>query len=181
MFIVIAFCAEFIPIQTQFTPEVWHNTHGNLDLHRVIVFTYPQLVELDSPESLTSGLAPLVEKLKGKHRVRDFTEGGEDDNLDLPRADGNAYLIDVLHQLSWLVEHRPAFIPAYRDEARPDVERLRVVSQTLARQTLAGNRHTRGPIADSRSQRRGCRPAAAHHQLARPDQGASGDVVISHG
>jgi putative DNA methylase len=48
-------------------------------------------------------------------------------------------LIDVLHRLLWLVEHRPALIPAYLDETRPDVERLRLVAQTLAGQTLAGN------------------------------------------
>jgi len=47
--------------------------------------------------------------------------------------------VDVLHRLLWLVENRPLLIPAYLDEARPDVERLRVVAQTLAGQTLAGN------------------------------------------
>jgi len=45
----------------------------------------------------------------------------------------------VLHRLLWLVEHQPVLIPAYLDEARPDVERLRIVAQTLAGQTLAGN------------------------------------------
>jgi putative DNA methylase len=48
-------------------------------------------------------------------------------------------LIDVLHRLLWLVENRPSLIPAYLDEARPDLERLRVVAQTLAGQALAGN------------------------------------------
>jgi len=48
-------------------------------------------------------------------------------------------LVDALHRLLWLVEYRPAQIPAYLDEARPDVERLRLVAQTLAGQTLAGN------------------------------------------
>jgi putative DNA methylase len=48
-------------------------------------------------------------------------------------------LIDVLHRLLWLVENRPSLIPAYLDEARPDLERLRVVAQTLAGQTLSGN------------------------------------------
>jgi putative DNA methylase len=45
----------------------------------------------------------------------------------------------VLHRLLWLVENRPALIPAYLDQARPDVERLRLVAQTLAGQALAGN------------------------------------------
>jgi len=47
--------------------------------------------------------------------------------------------VDVLHRVLWLVEHRPAAIPAYLDEAQPDIERLRVVAQTLAGQALAGN------------------------------------------
>jgi putative DNA methylase len=80
----------------------------------------------------------LVEKGKGQYRLRDF-ERGEDEDLGLPRAGQAAPLIDVLHRLLWLTEHRPALIPAYLDEARPDVERLRVVAQTLAGQTLAGN------------------------------------------
>jgi hypothetical protein len=45
----------------------------------------------------------------------------------------------VLHRLLYLVEHQPAAIPAYLDEARPDLEHLRLVAQTLAGQTLSGN------------------------------------------
>ena len=47
--------------------------------------------------------------------------------------------MDVLHRLLYLVEHQPVAIPAYLDEARPDMERLRLVAQTLAGQTLVGN------------------------------------------
>ena len=43
------------------------------------------------------------------------------------------------NRLLWLTEHQPALISAYLDEARPDVERLRIVAQTLAGQTLTGN------------------------------------------
>ena len=104
-----------------------------------IVFAYPQRVELDGPGGLTSGANPLVEKDKGKYRVRDFTERGDDEDLGLPRSGEQAPLVDALHRLLWLVENRPAFIGAFLDEARPDVERLRLVAQTLAGQTLAGN------------------------------------------
>lgn len=113
--------------------------HATIDAGEAIVFAYPQRVELDGPGGLSSGSNPLVEKRKGKYRLRDFTERGEDENLGLPRGGEMASLVDVLHRLLWLVEHRPALIPAYLDQARPDVERLRLVAQTLAGQTLAGN------------------------------------------
>jgi putative DNA methylase len=112
---------------------------GAIDAGEAIVFAYPQHVELDGPGGLTSGGNPLGEKQKGRYRLRDFTERGDDDKLGLPHAGESAPLIDVLHRLLWLVEHQPALIPAYLDEARPDVERLRIVAQTLGGQTLAGN------------------------------------------
>ena len=136
--------------------------HATLDAGEAIIFAYPQRVELDGPGGLASGGNPLLEKRQGKYRLRDFTERGEDAQLGLPspgigrgaggegsplslvgRGGGgegaSPPLIDVLHRLLWLVEHRPALIPAYLDETRPDVERLRLVAQTLAGQTLAGN------------------------------------------
>jgi putative DNA methylase len=112
---------------------------GTIDGGEAIVFAYPQHVELDGPDGITSGSNPLGDKLKGKYRLRDFTERGDDEKLGLPHAGESAPLIDVLHRLLWLVEHQPVLIPAYLDKARPDVERLRIVAQTLAGQTLAGN------------------------------------------
>jgi len=105
--------------------------HATVDGGEAIVFAYPQHVELDGPRGLTGGSNPLVEKGKGKYRLRDFTERGGDESLGLPRGAQAAPLVDVLHRLLWLVEHRPALIPAYLDEARPDVERLRLAAQTL--------------------------------------------------
>jgi len=120
--------------------------HATVDAGEAIVFAYPQHVELDGPGSLSSGNNPLVEKRKGSYRLRDFTERGEDEQLGLPSPPGRGAggeglppLVDALHRLLWLVEYRPAQIPAYLDEAHPDVERLRLVAQTLAGQTLAGN------------------------------------------
>jgi putative DNA methylase len=118
--------------------------HATIDGGEAIVFAYPQRVELDGPGGLSSGSNPLVEKRKGKYRLRDFTERGEDDDLGLPRGGEMPSLIDVLHRVLWLVEHRPALIPAYLDDARPDVERLRLIAQTLAGQTLAGNENGGG-------------------------------------
>jgi putative DNA methylase len=110
-----------------------------IDAGEAIVFAYPQHVELDGPGSLSTGGNPLVEKEKGKYRLRDFGERGADEKLGLPHNGQPAALIDVLHRLLWLVEHRPATIQAYLDETQPDLERLRIVAQTLAGQTLAGN------------------------------------------
>ena len=109
-----------------------------IDAGEAIVFAYPQHVELDGANGLTGGANPLVEKSGSKYRLRDFTERGDDEKLGLPRDGRSAALVDVLHRVLWLVEHRPALIPAYLDEARPDIEHLRVVAQTLAGQTLAG-------------------------------------------
>jgi putative DNA methylase len=110
-----------------------------IDAGEAIVFAYPQHVELDGPGSLSHGGNPLVEKEKGKYRLRDFDERGADEKLGLPHNGQPAALIDVLHRLLWLVEHRPATIQAYLDETQPDLERLRIIAQTLAGQTLAGN------------------------------------------
>jgi putative DNA methylase len=124
-----------------------------IDAGEAIIFAYPQHVELDGSRGLTGGSNPLVEKLKGKYRLRDFAERGHDEKLGLPSSLGRepalslskgaggevAPLVDVLHRVLWLVEHRPALIPAYLDEAQPDIERMRVVAQTLAGQALAGN------------------------------------------
>jgi len=128
---------------------LWRFAYGRaaVDGGEAIVFAYPQHIELDGPGGLTAGSNPLGEKQKGRYRLRDFTERGDDDQLGLPSpargggagGEGPAPLIDVLHRLLWLVEQQPALIPAYLDEARPDVERLRIVAQTLAGQTLAGN------------------------------------------
>lgn len=120
---------------------LWRYTyrHAAIDAGEAIIFSYPQQVELDGPRGLTAGGNPLVIKQGSNYHLRDFTERGADDNLGLPQSGADAPLIDVLHRLLYLVENRPGQIPAYLDQARPDVERLRVVAQTLAGQTLAGN------------------------------------------
>jgi putative DNA methylase len=110
-----------------------------LEAGEAIVFAYPQGVELDGPRSLTAGPNPLVVKQKSQYLLRDFTERGDQEDLGIPEDGQAPRLIDVLHRLLWLVENRPALIPAFLDQARPDVERLRLVAQALAGQALAGN------------------------------------------
>ena len=110
-----------------------------LDAGEAIVFAYPQHVELEGPGGLTHGSNPLLVRQKGQYLLRDFTRRGANDELGLPQEGKPTPLIDVLHRLLWLIENRPALIPAYLDQSRPDLERLRLVAHTLGGQTLAGN------------------------------------------
>jgi putative DNA methylase len=112
---------------------------AEMDAGEAIVFTYGQNVELDGPEGLSTGRHALLEKRKGKYRLRDFAERGEDEKLGLPAEDGTpAPVIDALHRILWLVEKRPGALNRFLDEAQPDRERLRLVAQALAGRALSG-------------------------------------------
>ncbi|GBD43557.1 hypothetical protein HRbin40_01031 [bacterium HR40] len=112
---------------------------AEMDAGEAIVFTYGQNVELDGPQGLSTGRHALVEKKKGKYRLRDFTERGRDEKLGLPAEDGSpAPLIDALHRILWLVENQPRKLNEFLDKARPDRERLRLVAQALAGRALSG-------------------------------------------
>ncbi|GIV85520.1 MAG: hypothetical protein KatS3mg052_2527 [Candidatus Roseilinea sp.] len=88
---------------------------------------------MDGPKGLAGRRpAPLVAKKKGKYRLRDFTERGEDEKLGLPEDGTPAPLIDALHRILWLVENQPRALNTFLDEARPDRERLRLLAQVLA-------------------------------------------------
>jgi len=120
---------------------LWRYTYGaaEMDAGEAIVFTYGQNVELDGPKGLSTGRYALVEKKKGKYRLRDFTERGADEKLGLPKEDGTQPpLIDVLHRILWLLENEPRKINDFLDKARPDQERLRLVAQALAGTALEG-------------------------------------------
>ena len=122
---------------------LWRYTYGaaEMDAGEAIVFTYGQNVELDGQNGLSSGSRALVEKKKGKYRLRDFSERGDDEKLGMPKDDNKAApLIDVLHRILWLVENEPRNLNRFLDEARPDRERLRLVAQALAGTTLAGRK-----------------------------------------
>lgn len=114
---------------------------AEMDAGEAIVFTYGQNVELDGQNGLSSGSRSLVEKKKGKYRLRDFAERGDDEKLGMPKDDNKAApLIDILHRILWLVENEPRKLNDFLDEARPDRERLRLVAQTLAGTALAGRK-----------------------------------------
>ncbi len=114
---------------------------AEMDAGEAIVFTYGQNVELDGQKGLSTGRHALVEKKKGKYRLRDFTERGEDEKLGLPEDGGApAPLIDALHRILWLLENQPRNLNRFLDEARPNRERLRLVAQALAGTALAGKK-----------------------------------------
>jgi putative DNA methylase len=121
---------------------LWRYTYkaAELDAGEAIVFTYGQPVELDGHRGLSSGNRALVEKKKGKYRLHDFTERGQDEKLGLLDAQAGtpASLIDALHRVLWIIENEPRNLTKFLDESRPDRERLRLVAQALAGAGLKG-------------------------------------------
>jgi putative DNA methylase len=120
---------------------LWRYTYkaAELDGGEAIVFTYGQPVELDGPNGLSTGSRALVEKKKGKYRLRDFTERGEDEKLGLPESDGRpAPLIDILHRVLWLMEYHPTSLGVFLKEAQFSGDKLRLVANTLAGPVLKG-------------------------------------------
>lgn len=114
---------------------------AEMEAGEAIVFTYGQNVELDGQNGLSSGSRALVEKKKGKYRLLDFSERGDDEKLGMPKDDNKAApLIDILHRILWLVENEPRNLNSFLDEARPDRERLRLVAQALAGTALTGRK-----------------------------------------
>ena len=112
---------------------------AELEAGEAIVFTMGQHVELDGALGLSTGGHALVEKKKGKYRLRDFPERGQHEELGLPNDDGEpAPLIDVLHRTLWLMEHEPRKLSSFLDEAHSNRERLRLVAQALAGAGLSG-------------------------------------------
>lgn len=115
---------------------------AEIDAGEAIVFTYGQNVELDGQNGLSSGNRALVEKKKGKYRLRDFAERGDDEKLGMPKDDGKAApLIDALHRILWLMENEPRNLNSFLDKAGPDRERLRLVAQALAGTALEGGQN----------------------------------------
>lgn len=112
---------------------------AHINAGEAIVFAYPQGVELDGPHSLSQGGRALLERQKDTFRLRDFTERGDNDKLGLPPDGGAAPLIDILHRTLWLMENEPRKLAEFLGEARPNIDHLRVVAETLAGAKLAGN------------------------------------------
>lgn len=120
---------------------LWRYTYGAVELEagEAIIFSNGTHVELDGPNGLTTGSDKLVEKKKGKYRLRDFAERGDDDDLGMPTDDGQAApLVDALHRTLWLMEKRPTQLAEFLTESQVNREQLRLVAQALAGPALKG-------------------------------------------
>ncbi|MGD0580477.1 MAG: DUF1156 domain-containing protein [Bryobacteraceae bacterium] len=120
---------------------LWRYTYGaaELDAGEAIIFANGTHVELDGQHSLTQGNRALLEKKKSKYRLHDYTERGDESSLGQPGEDGASVpAVDSLHRLLWLLDHKPLKIPEFLNEAKPNVEQLRLVAQALGGPALSG-------------------------------------------
>lgn len=120
---------------------LWRYTYRGADLEagEAIVFANGTHVELDGAGGLTSGPRPLVEKKKGKYRLRDHRVRGGDEKLGLRQSPGDPVsVIDVLQRILWLLENGPATLPSFLREVQPNREQMRLVAQALAGPALRG-------------------------------------------
>lgn len=125
---------------------LWRYTYRapELDAGEAIIFATGTHIELDGQHGLTQGTRALLKKKAGKYRLYDYTERGDENALGQTAADGKAApVIDALHRLLWLLEHKPLKVPGFLDEAKPNVEQLRLVAQALGGPALSG-----GELAD---------------------------------
>lgn len=106
-------------------------------------------VELDGVGGLTDGKLALVTKTKTTVQLRDYSDRGAYEDLGIQRTEGRQTfnvkpqgigtaptLIDVLHRLLWLADHKPSEIPVFLNLAQPDATQLRLVAQALAGRAL---------------------------------------------
>lgn len=118
---------------------LWRYTYkaAEMDAGEAIVFTYGQHVELDGQHGLSAGNRALVEKKKGKYRLRDYTERGSHEKLGIA-DNGHAPLVDILHRVLWLMENEPRKLAEFLGQARPNREHLRLIAEALAGPGLSG-------------------------------------------
>ncbi len=120
---------------------LWRYTYGaaDLDAGEAIIFANGTHVELDGHNGLASGSNAVMEKDKSKYRLLDFTERGDDEKLGIPDDTGTARpIVDILHRLLWLLEHKPPKIPDFLADAQPNLEQLKLVCQALGGPALKG-------------------------------------------
>ena len=131
---------------------LWRFTYheSSIEPGDAIVFCYPQGVELDGSDCVSGDLPKLVEKKieksKATFRVRTFLERGDNDELGLPANGVAAPLVDVLHRVLWLMEHRPGRLPSFLRSAQPNLEELRLVAQALCGPVLRGIDSVEAPL-----------------------------------
>ena len=72
---------------------LWRYTYkaADLDAGEAIIFSNGTHVELDGPHGLSTGAHNLIEKKKGKYRLLDFSERGDDKHLGMPARMANQH------------------------------------------------------------------------------------------
>lgn len=117
---------------------LWRFTYGEsaIEAGDAYVFCYPLGIEIDGPSGLAGSAPKLVEKIRSKFRVRNYSERGGDEALGLPENGKAAPLVDTLHRLLYLLDEQPGRVPEYLKTARPNGEQLRLVTQALSAPVL---------------------------------------------
>ena len=116
---------------------LWRFTYreSSVEAGDVYVFSYPQGIEIDGPHGLAGPNPSLVEKQGSKFRVRNFQERGESEQLGIGVEEA-VPLIDVVHRMLWLLENQPADLQDFLQNAQPNQEALRLVTQALCAPVL---------------------------------------------
>ena len=137
---------------------LWRFTYreSGIEAGDAYVFCYPQGIEIDGPGGLSGPAPSLVEKSGSKFRVRTFEERGDDEGLGSGLDGTPASLIDVIHRLLWLLDHRPAQVQEFLKATRPNQEQLRLVTQSLC-----------APVLDRRSEALDSTPTAELRALSK--------------
>ena len=137
---------------------LWRFTYreSSIEAGDAYVFCYPQGIEIDGPGGLSGPAPSLVEKSGSKFRVRTFEDRGGDEGLGSGLDGTPALLIDVIHRLLWLLDHRPAQVQDFLKATRPNQEQLRLVTQSLC-----------APVLDRRSDALDATPTAELRALSK--------------
>lgn len=97
-------------------------------------------IELDGASGITDGKQALVQKTKNKVQLRDYQDRGMDEDLGKGASAAKLpSLIDILHRMLWLAEHKPSDISNFLSVSQPDATQLRLVAQALAGRALTPN------------------------------------------
>ena len=128
---------------------LWRFTYreSSVEAGDVYVFSYPQGIEIDGQNGLAGPSPSLVEKQGSKFRVRNFQERGESEQLGIG-AEGTTPLVDVVHRMLWLLDNRPADLQDFLQEAQPNQEALRLVTQALCAPVLARSESQEKPTEE---------------------------------
>ena len=150
---------------------LWRFTYGAavVDAGEAFVFCYPQNIELDEASGMVGAAPSLVEKDGAGVRVRTFAERGAHDDLGLPGNGDQPPLIDTLHRTLWLIDNRPADLPIWFKQARPNQEQLRLVAQALSGPVLTARRTVESGLSEETS---------ALHKLTANWRGIVDDYVV---